>query len=81
MFKCMANISNITLVYGDLVVMQKEGEKWIPQFIKPHEWENVKTGQLRDSSTPTSLKRIDISSSNVGTYHPGICIMYSSKKN
>ena len=58
---------------------KKEG-KWMPQFIKPYEWVYIKTGRLRDSSTPISLKRIDLASSDITAYYPGIYIMYPSKK-
>ena len=52
----------------------------MPQFMKPYEWVCIKTGRLRDSSTPMSLKRIDLASSNFATYYPGIYIMYPSQK-
>ena len=58
---------------------KKEG-KWMAQFMKPYEWVYIKTGRLRDSSMPISLKRIDQASSTFATYYPGIYIMYPSKK-
>ena len=58
---------------------KREG-KWMPQFMKPYEWVYIKTCRLRDSSTPISLKRIDLASSKFATYYPGIDIMYPSQK-